>query len=84
MRQSSQLRRDMTNNNNSGDNNNNNNRILIVDDEIDITMVFTLGLQDNGFEVDAFNDPLQALSDFKCGSYDLALLDYRMPKKDGL
>ena len=46
-------------------NTNNNNRILLVDDELDITTVFTLGLEDNGFEVDAFNDPIQALSDFK-------------------
>jgi len=70
----------MATNNNNDDNNNNNNRILLVDDEIDITIVYTLGLQDNGFKVDAFNDPLQALSDFKSGSYDFALIDYKMPK----
>ena len=70
--------------NNSGSNNNTNNRILLVDDEADITTVNTLGLQDNGFKVDAFNDPIQALSDFKNGAYDLALLDYRMPKMNGL
>ena len=47
----------MTNNNNisnNNNNNNNNNRILLVDDELDITMVFTLGLLDNGFKVDAY------------------------------
>ena len=69
----------MENYNNKGDNN----RILIVDDEVDITTIYTLGLQDNGFKVDAFNDPLQALSDFKSGSYNLALLDYKMPKMNG-
>ena len=58
-------------------------RILIVDDEMDITTVYTLGLQDNGFKVDAFNDPLQALSDFKSGTYDFVLIDYKMPKMDG-
>jgi len=58
----------MENYNNKCDNNN---RILIVDDEVDITTVYTLGLQDNGFKVDAFNDPLQVLSDFKSGSYNL-------------
>ena len=62
---------------------NNNNRILLVDDELDITTVFTLGLEDNGFEVDAFNDPIQALSDFKTGLYDLALIDYKMPNMNG-
>src|SRR5712691_7482341 len=64
-------------------NNNNNNRILLVDDEVDITTVFTLALADNGFEVDAFNDPIQALSGLKSGSYDLALIDYKMPNMSG-
>jgi CheY-like chemotaxis protein len=71
----------MENYNNKCDNNN---RILIVDDEVDITTVYTLGLQDNGFKVDAFNDPLQVLSDFKSGSYNLLLIDYKMPNMDGL
>jgi DNA-binding response OmpR family regulator len=57
-----------------------NNRIFIVDDEPDLTMLFKLGLEDNGFEVDAFNDPHMALSAFKNRpSYDLALIDIRMP-----
>jgi two-component system, OmpR family, response regulator ChvI len=61
----------------------NNFKILLVDDERDITTLFTLGLEVNGFEVDAFNDPLQALSGFKSASYDLVLLDYRMPAMNG-
>ena len=76
----------MDNYNNNGNNNNkddDNNRILLVDDEVDITMVYTMGLQDNGFKVDAFNDPLQALSDFKNGIYSLVLIDYKMPKMNG-
>jgi CheY-like chemotaxis protein len=64
-------------------NNNNDNRILLVDDELDIITVFTQALEDNGFEVDAFNDPIQALSGFKGGSYDLALIDYKMPNMNG-
>ena len=62
----------------------NNNKIFIVDDEPDLTMLFKLGLEDNGFEVDAFNDPLIALNAFKKRpSYDLALIDIRMPKMNG-
>jgi CheY-like chemotaxis protein len=73
----------MTYNNNNNNNNNNNTRILLVDDEPDITTVFTLGLEDNGFKVDVFNDPIQALSAFKSDLYDLALIDYKMPNMNG-
>ena len=58
-------------------------KILIVDDEPDITSSFDMILHMNGFEVDAFNDPLLALSNFKPNVYGLALLDIRMPKING-
>ena len=58
-------------------------KILIVDDEPDITLAFDMILEMNGFEVDIYNDPLLALSDFKPNSYGLALLDIRMPKING-
>ena len=56
---------------------------MLVDDEPDITLSFNIVLEDNGFVVDAFNDPLLALSSFKQGIYDLALLDIKMPKMNG-
>ena len=40
-------------------------RILLVDDEPDITFALSIGLEDNGFVVNAFNDPLLALQSFK-------------------
>ena len=58
-------------------------RILIVDDDPDITSLFTIGLEDSGFEVHAYNDPLEALAKFKPHLYDLLLLDIIMPKMDG-
>ncbi|MGA7900706.1 MAG: response regulator [Nitrososphaeraceae archaeon] len=73
----------VNNNNNNNNDDNNHNKILLVDDEVDITTVYTLGLQDNGFKVDAFNDSLQALSDFKSGFYDLMLIDYKLPRMNG-
>lgn len=60
-----------------------NNRILLVDDEPDITLPFKMGLEQNGFEVDTFNDPVEALSNFKANFYDMLLLDIRMPKMSG-
>ena len=60
-----------------------NNRILLVDNEPDIALAFKIGLEDNGFVVDAFNDPLLALSSLKQGLYVLALLDIKMPKMNG-
>jgi DNA-binding response OmpR family regulator len=58
--------------------------ILIVDDEPDVTTVFNLGLQDEGFEVYTYNDPLEALSQFRTNFYDLLLVDINMPNINGI
>ena len=58
--------------------------VMTVDDEEDVTFCLSLVLQETGqFEVDGFTDPQQALSSFKPGTYDLVILDIRMPKMDG-
>jgi len=59
-------------------------KILIVDDEPDITFVMKLSLELEGFNVEAFNDPMLALNKFKPGMYDLLILDINMPNLDGL
>lgn len=58
-------------------------RVMIVDDEQDITTIFKIGLENNEFIVTTFNDPLEALSRFKPGLYDLMILDIRMPGMNG-
>ena len=59
-------------------------RLLIVDDEPNITDSFSLALEDTGvFEVETYNDPAVALSNFKSNSYELVLLDIKMPKMGG-
>jgi len=58
-------------------------RIMIVDDEKDIASIFKSGLERNGFAVDIFNDPLDALASFRPNLYDLLLLDVRMPNLSG-
>lgn len=56
----------------------------MVDDEVDITVTLKMALEDSGiFEVNTFNDPVEALSGFRPGLYDLALLDIRMPGMSG-
>jgi two-component system, OmpR family, response regulator ChvI len=59
------------------------NRILIVDDEPDDAQTLKMGLEDNGFAVDVYNDPIDAISNFEVGSYDLLLIDIKMPKMNG-
>jgi len=61
-----------------------NHKILLVDDEYDIALAFSLGLQSCGFSVDLFNNPIEALSNFKVYFYKLALLDIKMPEMDGI
>src|ERR671916_1332504 len=58
-------------------------KILVVDDETDLTMLFSLALEYNGFKVHTFNDPQEALSNYKPSYYDLVILDIKMPKMDG-
>jgi two-component system, OmpR family, response regulator ChvI len=59
------------------------NRILVVDDEPDVNLTLKVTLEDNGFKVDAFDDPLLALENFKVEVYDLLILDIKMPKMNG-
>ena len=56
---------------------------MVVDNEYDITFTLQTGLEDGGFDVDAFTDPELALSTFKPGMYDLVLIDIMMPKING-
>ena len=58
-------------------------RVFLVDDEQDITYSLKKGLENEGFEVEAFTSPVIALRNYKPGTYDLALLDIRMPEMSG-
>jgi two-component system, OmpR family, response regulator ChvI len=58
-------------------------RILLVDDDADIISTFKMILEMNGFEVDAYTNPLSALSDFKPNEFGLLILDVRMPDMNG-
>ena len=56
---------------------------MAVDDDSDVTFTLKMFLEQRGFSVDVYNDPTEALANFKPGYYDLLLLDVRMPKMNG-
>jgi DNA-binding response OmpR family regulator len=58
-------------------------RILVVDDESDICFVLDKVLSENAFVVDSYEDPMLALENFNACSYDLIILDIRMPELNG-
>jgi CheY-like chemotaxis protein len=58
-------------------------KLLIVDDEPDITFTIKSILEENGFKVDSFTDPISALDNYQINFYDLVILDIKMPKMDG-
>jgi DNA-binding response OmpR family regulator len=60
---------------NYNNNKNKKKRILLVDDET--------VLEENGFMVDSFDNPVVVLNNFKTSLYDLVLLDIKMPEMDG-
>lgn len=58
-------------------------RILVVDDESDVCLALKRILDENGFTVDSYQNPLLALQKFKADLYDLVILDIKMPKLNG-
>ena len=59
-------------------------RILIIDDDPDIDNLFKIYLEHDGFQVDSYINPIDALYYFKKNEYDLILLDLKMPQIDGI
>ena len=58
-------------------------RILVVNDEPDVNTTIRQVLQDNGLEVDSYEDPHLALKNFKPHYYDLVIIDVKMPLMNG-
>ncbi len=61
-------------------------KLLIVDDDSDIAYVLKQGLIKNGFLVNAFTNPEEALQKFESNSKDYCLMlsDIRMPALSGI
>jgi DNA-binding response OmpR family regulator len=59
-------------------------KIMIIDDDKDITNLFSIFLEYNGYSVDAYINPVEAFNNFRKNSHDLIVLDLKMPKMDGM
>ena len=59
-------------------------RVLIVDDDEELTALYSLTLQEAGMRVVVENDPMQALARLEEFKPDLILLDVLMPRCGGL
>ena len=57
---------------------------MIVDDDYDIANLFKIFLENNGYTIDAYTNPIDALNNFRKQRHDLIILDLKMPKMDGI
>lgn len=60
------------------------NKIMIVDNEEGLCRMMAAVLQDEGYAVRTFTDPLEAVELFRPGTWDLVISDIKMPGIDGL
>lgn len=59
-------------------------RIALVDDDRNILTSVSMTLEAEGFEVETFNDGQSALDAFNRRMPDMAVLDIKMPRMDGM
>ena len=57
---------------------------MVIDDDTDITNLFSIFLECNGYIVNAYTNPLEAFHNFRKNSHDLIILDLKMPIMDGM
>ncbi len=59
-------------------------RVLVAEDDAGVRSVLERGLREHGYVVDAVTDGEAALAHFRAYEYDVAVLDWRMPRLSGL
>jgi DNA-binding response OmpR family regulator len=59
-------------------------RALVAEDDAALRSVLERGLRENGYVVDAVVDGESALRHLRSYEYDVAVLDWRMPRRSGL
>jgi DNA-binding response OmpR family regulator len=59
-------------------------RVLVAEDDPGLRQVLVMGLRDYGYQVDAAERGDDAIDLLKFYDYDVAVLDWRMPGKEGI
>lgn len=59
-------------------------KLLVVDDEENIRFLFREELEEEGYEVEVASNGLEALKKIRQTSFDLVILDIKMPGMDGI
>lgn len=59
-------------------------KIALVDDDLNILTSVSMTLEAEGYDVSTYNDGLQALNAFMEDLPDMAVLDIKMPRMDGM
>ena len=57
---------------------------MVIDDDKDITDLFSIFLEYNGYIVNAYTNPVEAFNNFRKNSHDLIILDLKIPKMNGM
>lgn len=61
-----------------------NTKILVADDEEEFRFMLKYFLETAGYEIDLVSDGVQAINMLQTKAFDIALLDIKMPKVDGV
>ena len=59
-------------------------RVLVAEDDAGLREVLVLGLEDQGYQVDAVERGDDAIDQLKWYEYDVAIIDWRMPGAPGI
>jgi DNA-binding response OmpR family regulator len=59
-------------------------RVLVAEDDPGLRDIIVLGLQDNGYHVDAVERGDDAIDQLRWYEYDVAIIDWRMPGAEGI
>ena len=59
-------------------------KLLLVDDDVDISKIYSIEFTKVGYEVHTAKDGVEALDKIKTGKWDVVLLDVQLPKLSGI